>query len=140
MALIRPSLPRTGCDKGVGSHLGSSRNKDITFAWHLLCTCVSHRNLELNRELSVFMENSRLKIKVFRIFHLFLSISNPQQAVPLLTEDWTKPGLMDGCTEHIYKECIEDMHHVAINVPDLHLCESIQKEDHKFLLFWDSQH
>lgn len=89
----------------------------------------------LNREVSILMENSGLKTETFRIFHLFLFISNPQLAVFLRMEDWAKQGLMDSYIEYIYKESIEYTQNIDINKIATHLCESIYKGDREFYYF-----
>lgn len=59
---------------------------------HLSFVHTSPKHLALNREVSVLMENRRLRVEIGYGSSLFLSISNPQPAVLLLMEDWAKRG------------------------------------------------
>lgn len=39
---------------------------------------------------------------------------------------------MDSYIENIYKECIQYTHNTDINIIDMYLCDSIQKEGREF--------
>lgn len=94
--LTGTNLPWMGSNEGVSSQTSGVKWLHLVclvlFSFIYLLYIYSPKHLALNREVSVLVENSWLRVGIGYGSSLFLSISNPQPAVLLLMEDWAKRG------------------------------------------------